>query len=514
MTKPALCAKITFMKLKKILLPLTFLGLSPTARAADNTQTTDSVPQNKTEQTTNFSNITLIPENTINFFDAQEDSVRHAVNDSIGSAEIKKVHNKLIETYNANPDKYNINQIIDLLNRMDRPDKIYEQLRLSMHHANYFANNITPQLQNKLNITDKSDIIITAANKRAHDMPEYDAFRFAITGKYFDKIQNPDIILSKALNVALGDITKILKQSDYEKCIVNIAEYVFLHQDNPKLTKLYSDIFVATAKTIREYNEQTDNQDKYLASMNTLVPLIEKYNARIMPGSMMDKELNIKKPHDYVINQYNDIFTRITLAKIYNEAYLKYMLQSHDLTKRVFGNNTLHNIYMNYMTAIDLQTIARTQQLSSEQQTKLNNILKQHPEIALFEPYFASVYFNTAERQKIRDFMTKVRFSKNQTDIVPNQISTLLQKLQNDADAQRQLIIENLINMPDLTLTLPHKVSYSEIMRQSSFAPTNVHDSIDYSLRKQYDDVSVQKQSLERITKNNNLNIINEQNER
>jgi hypothetical protein len=190
------------------------------------------------------------------------------------------------------------------------------------------------------------------------------------------------------------------------------------------------------------------------------------------------------------------------------------MLQSYDFTKRVFGNNTLHNIYMNYMTAIDLQTIARTQQLSSEQQTKLNNILKQHPEIALFEPYFANVYFNTAERQKIRDFMTKVRFSKNQTDIVPNQISTLLQKLQNDADAQRQLIIENLINMPDLTLTLPHKVSYSEIMRQSSFAPTNVHDSIDYSLRKQYDDVSVQKQSLERITKNNNLNIMHEQNER
>jgi hypothetical protein len=490
------------MNIKKFLLPLTFLGLSPSARATD-TNTTDSIPQQK--QITDFSKITQIPKSTIDFFDAQADSIRRAVNDSISESEVKTVHNHIIKTYNATPEKYNINQLIDLLNKIDHPDKMYEQMRLSMHHANYLANNITPELQNKLNITNKSDIIITAANKRASDMPEYDAFRFIIDGKYFNRLKNPELIMTKALHVATSDITQIGKNQEYKKCIVNIIEFVFQHQNNPKLVKLYSDIFLTTAKIIREYNEQTNNKELYLTSMNTLVPLVEKYNSRITANSVLDTEISIKKPHDFVINQYDNIFTRITLAKIYNQAYLTYMLNPLNLKKRIYGNNTIHSIYIDYIDAIEIQTIARTNKLTPEQEIKLNKLLLSHPEIELFDPYFANVYMNTETRKEIMEFMEKIKFSKSKNNTIPPKILQLLKELQINADNQCQKIINNHINMPIMTLTLPHKISYTDIMNKSNFAPKNVYDRIDLSLQKQYDDVSVQKMSLTRITNNNSV---------
>lgn len=502
------------MKLKKILLPLTFLGLSPTARAADNTQTTDSVPQNKTERVTDFSDITFIPKKTIDFFDAQEDSIRRAVNDSISAAEMTKVYSKLIKTYNANPERYKISQLIDLLNNIDNPNALYDTLMLSLPHANYLSTHITSELQKKLNISDTTDIIVTAVDKRTYDMPDQDAFDFACTGKYFDRIQNPDVVLNQALQIALRDITQIGKNTKYKDCIIKITDFVFSHQDDSKLINLYSDVFLATAKTIREYNERIDNQDLYLASMNTLVPLIEKYNAQIIPNSALDKEISIKKPHDYVIKQYDDIFTRITLTNIYNQAYLNYMLQSYDLRKRIYGNNVLHNIYINYIDAIELNTISRTKKLTPDQQEKLDNLLKLHPEIALFDPYFSNVYFNTSDRHDIIEYLTKIKFSKQEYVNVPHQLSEILEKHQTNADSQRKIILENLIKIPALQLTLANKVSYYDIMNKSNLTPINVHDSIERALRKQYDDVTVQKNSLIRITNNNNNQNIQQQNTR
>ena len=124
------------MKLSKLLLPLTFLGLSPTARAATNTQTTNSVPQNKTIKTTNHkaTNNAKIA----NFSDFQEDD------------DTAEIHRKLINSYNAKPNAHNIDNIIKLLNIMDDPKPVYDMLRLSIEHAQYFMKKITPELQKKL----------------------------------------------------------------------------------------------------------------------------------------------------------------------------------------------------------------------------------------------------------------------------------------------------------------------------------------------------------------------------
>ena len=81
-------------------------------------------------------------------------------------------------------------------------------------------------LQKKLNISDTTDIIVTAVDKRTYDMPDQDAFDFACTGKYFDRIQNPDVVLNQALQVALRDITQIGKNTKYKDCIIKITDFV------------------------------------------------------------------------------------------------------------------------------------------------------------------------------------------------------------------------------------------------------------------------------------------------
>lgn len=501
------------MNLKKLLLPLTFLGLSPTARAADtNTNQTDSVP--KTQQNADFSKITLIPQKTIDFMDAQEDLWRRTTEDSDTKKEMSDVHNKLINTYNATPYKYNIDNIISLLDKVSDPDIFYQKLHLSIPHAKYLMANITPELQSKLHIQNKTDILITAINHRAHTMSDREAFDFAVEGKYFDTIAEPAVVLHKALQIPLQNTDKIGVYPSYRKCIQNIADFVLLNQNNPEIVKLYSDIFITTAQIIREYNEKTDTQEQYVITMNILVPLVERYNAQIIPNSVLDQEIKIKKPHDYVINQYDEIFFRISLAKIYNDAYFKYIIQSPRLRQAPYSNSKINQVYFNYVDAINLQTIARNDKLTPEQQTQLNNLMKQHPEIRLFDTYFSNAYFNIKDRKEIMDFIAKVKFSKTKQYTVPIKIKKLLQQMQDSLDAQNKLIHENLINMPDLQLTFQNTVSYAEIMYKSNFTPTNAHNRIDSTLSKQHNDVSMQKMSLERITQNTNINPVMIQKER
>lgn len=495
------------MNIKKLLLPLTFLGLSPTAHAANtNTNQTDSVP--KTQKNADFSAITFIPQHTIDFMDAQEDSLRLVSEDSITSAEMSAIHNKLIKTYNETPYKYSINDIINLLYKIENPHKFYKELHLSIPHAQYFMENITPQLQNKLHIQDKTDILITAINNRAHTLSNEEALYFAVDGKYFDKIAEPAVVLHKALQIPLNNIVKIGQQPLYKQCIQNIIDFVFANQDDTEVIKLYSDIFIATAQTIREFNEKTDTQEQYAISMNYLVPLVERYNARIKPNSVLDQEIKIKKPHDYVINQYDEIFFRINLTKIYNDAYLKYIMQSPNMKQPIYKSASANKMYLTYINAIELQTIARTKKLTLEQQTTLDSIIKQHPEIALFEPYFANVYYNTENRKEILDFMAKVKFTKNKLSTLPVKLSNILKQMQESVNKQCKLLHENLINIPKLTVTLPHKVYYSDIMNKSNLPPMTTHEHIKSALYKQYDDVSMQKQSLLRITQNNNTNTV------
>ena len=498
------------MKLKKIIFPLTFLGLSPTNANAAKTTKPDSVPQNKTELS--FSEITLIPQDTLDFWDEQEKNLNAIEQDSIAQKEMRSMHIKLLNSYNASPNKHNFTQIIEFLNKIENPHLFYNKMQLSIKHAKYLTENITPELQKKLQISDISDIMIDAINKRTNEIPDQDAFNFIILGQNFDKLQQPAVIMDKALKYALSDINALGSSFPRKKCISLIMEYATQNQNDTEIVKLYSTIFITTAKIIREFNESNENQSQQIQAMNTLVPLIENFNSKIIPNSILDHELQIKKPHDYVINEYNNIFYRINLAKIYNDAYFYYMMKSPNLHKQIYSNQLSNEAYVDYVQAIELQSLARTTQLSQEQQTQLDNLIKKRPEIKLFEPYYSNVYLNTEDKKKINDFLRTVKSSKKNEVSVPASIAKILKNHQTNADTQKQIILDNYIKLPEIKLTLPNKFFYNYIM-SSSMISSNVFNNIKSALRKQYDDVLIQKQSLERITQNNKTSVY-EQKER
>lgn len=476
------------MKLSKLLLPLTFLGLTPTARAATNTQTTNSVPQNKTIKTTNHkaTNNAKIA----NFSDFQEDD------------DTAEIHRKLINSYNAKPNAHNIDNIIKLLNIMDDPKPVYDMLRLSIEHAQYFMKKITPELQKKLDITDKEDILFTAINNHIYETSDEDAFKFVATHSNLYKLKNPAVTLNKALNIALSDMSLVGKSDAHMNCISNIMNFTLSHQNDSEIINLYSKIFIATANMIRDYNQSDSVQDVYTQSINALTNKIEKFNTHITSGSSLDKEIQFKKPHEYIIQEYRNNAYHVNLALIYNQAYVRFIARTYKFQQPGFTNKTAQKIYSNYIEAIEIQYLIRTNSATDAQKQKLTKLVEIHPEINLFEPYFCSVYLNTHEYHKVLEFITKVQTSKSGKAVtVPKEIFTILSKCSANEITQQANINEQMIKIPYIQLTVPNKLTSAQI-RRTVLMPYNIEHIIQQTLDKQLQDLDLQIRSMLKLTQN------------
>ena len=93
------------MNLRKLILPLTFLGLSPAAHADNKVQKNDSLPQHKITHTIDSTKTTH--KKTVKFTDAQEDE------------ENANIQRMLISGYNAKPHAYRFDNNVKLLKIAD-----------------------------------------------------------------------------------------------------------------------------------------------------------------------------------------------------------------------------------------------------------------------------------------------------------------------------------------------------------------------------------------------------------
>lgn len=478
------------MNLKKLLLPLTFLGLSPAARAADKVPGTDSIPQNKITHTVD--SVKTKHHKTAKFSDYQEDE----------DYETAEIHRKLVNSYNAKPNAHNIDKIIKLLSIMDDPKTVYDMLRLSIPHAKYFAGIITPTLQKKLNIAAKEDIVFTAVNNHIYEMSDQEAFDFVATHSNLNKLKNPPVTLTKALNIALADKSLIGQSKAHINCISNIMNYALSHQDDKKITDLYAKIFVTTAHMIRDYNQNDSVQNNYGKSIHALTRKIETFNTHISNGSLLDKEIEIKKPHDYVIQEYANISNRINLAMIYNRAYMNFVSRALDLRHPVYSSKVTQNLYLDYVNSIEIQYLIRNQMANKDQEEQLKKLIAAHPEIKLFEPYFCNLYLNTPEYNKIMKLVAQVRTNKSKKAVpVPKEITQFLAKCEANASAQQILINNQMINVPSISLAIPKQLSMDQL-RKSVLTPVNIYNQITEALDRQLHDVTFQKNSTMALTKN------------
>ena len=481
------------MNIKKLLLPLTFLGLSPTARANNQTHTNDSLPQHKITHTVDTTKTKQ--RKTIKFEDAQTED------------EIIEIQRMLINGYNAKPQAYRIDNIIKLLTIADNGKEIYRDLRLSLAHAAYFKKNITPELQKKLGIKEKEDILFKAVNNHIYEMSDTTAFEFVATHTNLNKLKNPSITLTKALNVALADLSIIGKSPTHINCISNIMNFALSHQNDKKITQLYSQIFVTTAHMIRDYNQTDSIQNSYISTINALTKKIETFNTHIVTGSVLDSELQIKKPQDYVIQEYKNISYRVNKALIYNKAYAHFMSRTHLLRQKIYKTQSTQNLYQDYVDAIEIQYLIRVKSATEEQKQKLKKLIAAHPEIKLFEPYFCAVYLNTSEHNKILNFIVKVHTSKtNKAITAPKGLFTVLAKCNANAIPQQKYINQHKINVPNIPLKLPKKLTWSQI-KKTVLISKNIEALINQSLNKQLEDLDLQIQSMQRLTIKNNLTI-------
>lgn len=477
------------MNLKKLLLPLTFLGLSPAARAGDKVPTSDTVPQNKITQTVD--SVKHKNNKTIRFTDAQDEY------------ETDEIHKQLINSYNAKPHAHNIEKIFKLLTIMDNPNNVYSHLRLSVPHAQYFASKITPELQKKLHISAKEDIVFTAVNNNFHKMSDQDLFDFVATHSNLNKLQKPYIIMEKALNIALADKAQIGKSNKHINCISNIMNFALSHQDDKKITDLYAKIFVTTAHMIRDYNKNDSVKNTYAKSINALTKKIEKFNTHIIPGSVLDSEIQIKRPHDYVIQEYANIEHRINLAMVYNRAYLLFTVRAHNMRHQVYNNKHTQNLHLDYLDAIEIQYLVRKHMATDEQKQQLKNLIKKHPEINLFEPYFCNLYLNIPEYNTVLKFITDVHTNKSGKALsVPKEVLNILSQATHLSSVQQQAIQQQHINVPQINLTLPKKLS-NEQLKRSVLIPSHIFNNIAYVLDQQLQDVTFQKHSIAALTTNN-----------
>lgn len=477
------------MNLKKLLLPLTFLGLSPAAHASDKAPASDTVPQNKITQTVD--SVKHKNKKTVKFTDAQYEY------------ESAEIHKQLINSYNAKPHAHNIEKIFKLLTIMDNPNSVYSHLRLSVPHAQYLASKMTPELQKKLHISAKENIVFTAINNNFHKMSDQDLFDFVSAYSNLNKLQNPYIVLSKALNVALADKAQIGKSNKHINCISNIMNFALSHQDDAKITELYTKIFITTANMIRDYNKNDSVKNTYAKSINALTKKIEKFNTHIIPGSVLDSKIQIKRPHDYVIQEYTNIAQRVNLAMVYNRAYFYFMTYAYETHKQVYNNKNTQNLHLDYIEAIKIQFLIRKLMATDEQKQQLKNLRKKHPEIDLFEPYFCSMYLNIPEYHAISKFISELRTNKSDKALsVPKEVFTVLSKCNDIASAQHTKINQQLINIPLIKLTLPKKLSRKQL-KGSVLNTSNIFYNIANVLDSQLKDVTFQKNSIAVLTTTN-----------
>lgn len=520
------------MKLKNIILPLSFLSLTPTAKAQQTQPAeNDSVANKKFEIIATPNTATPDTTNAFNVAEAiKNDTILNKIIERLQTPKLtppdtttkatpidtttqiipleveeeepeEDVITPLVESYNKNPYTHNFDKMLQLFNLMTDPFELYDRLEIPIRHAIILTDVISPELQEKLHIKDKNDILTTSLEKKPEVLTDEEAFNFIADGHILNIMKKPERVIEKSLNIALQNLDSIFTNPRKMECLTNTMEYTLKHQDNSMMADLYMKIFIATTNIIRQFDADKDKENIHLESINQMSLAIEKFNREIIPNSVLDQEIKIKSPRDFVLNEYQDITHRINMTKIYNEAYYAFLTNKYKANRQKFNHPAIQQLYSDYIEAIELLTRARNKKITDAQRDRLSQLTQKYPEISLLDPYFSNIYVNTDNYDKFLNFITSIHATQSdKKQKIPPEIQMILSDCQKQVNTYRAMLGQYSINLPDIQIMASDKISYPDVAN-GPLNPYETFKKIDSTLYQQARALTFQQRALRRLAK-------------
>lgn len=481
------------MKLSKLVLPLSFLGLAPHASA---TATENAAMDNPSHKI-----VASVDNDTLS--NAYKDSI--AILEFDEDIDAVEVRNDFIAAYNKNPNGFDASSIAKIFEITDNPLYFYEHMNLSVPHAEYMTRNASANLLQKLHVSNRLEILGRSISIYADEISPEHSLELVANGKILPFVMNVQPLMRKALDKILLNIKIVNQNKKYTDALENIMRYAIANQDDSNAVKLYLDVFVATADEIRGYEAQGDAARPVSNSIEWLSKNIEKYNREITPNSQLDTQLQIKSPHEFVLNQYSNISHRVNLAKIYNAAYYDFIISNGNpqLLKPKYMDKRVQNLYTEYFMSMYFGRMADAGKMSPDDKKHYDKLLSAHPEIKLFAPYFSGVYVDVAGRDKFLDFLVILSTSAKQGRInIPRPVSTLFASCEKQVRESQPQIEQYNISLPVFNVSDVKRLSWYDYM-QSPWNPNVVHNNIDSYLDSQLQSLMFQRETLQRLMQNN-----------
>ncbi len=486
------------MGLKKKILPLAFLGLSPTAGA----NTTAPKLQNNARDAARVSTVVKKPVNKIPSDTLKLDIAAFAREDTLGMANDMSHIDVLVREYNKSPNKFNPTNITKLLEIMRNPMYLYSQMRMPLVHARYVYDNISDSALNRMDIKNRMEIIANSVNKTVYDVTPDDAYLIMLNDNLAPLVKpSHNILFDKALNVALKNPHGLAKNNKNQHIVSSALQWSTSHADLDSAVTIYMRIFSAATDMISGYQLDISMPTDELNSINWLSVAIDNANHSIPSGSMMDKSISVRVPSQAVVANCNSVINRLALARLYNRAYWLY-LSSGGMNKPAPGSSVpvdenAYKIMLDYMNIIYLIHNPRGVKNATAQ---LDTLLHAYPEVALFHEYFSAAYLDyNGLYDAMADYAAELRTSTKK-----NRMVTMSRDLEKKLRIRHKKTVDMRAQMMAYDIKVPEFAHKTNRMTWAGYCKSDmtasvVFDKIDFMLAKQIDLASSHKRTATQL---------------
>lgn len=478
------------MKIKKKILPLAFLGLSPMASASATTTETGVQDPYATTILDSIGKKKPVPKDTFKI------NINAIVpSDTISATESNKIIDTLVKRYNQTPDAFKIEDIYKLMNFMQNPALFYNKLNIPLNQAKQMAEFITPQMLKKLGLSEKKELISHAVENAAVNMSESDAYAIMADKELSDLIVDKADLYEKSLDFVLKDTSDILQNQHKKELIENCLKYATENQNNSQAINLYISIFEYTTNLIHNFYNSKDKEQAF-ALIRWLSNNIDAANKLILSGTKMDKEISIRIPSQAVLNDCRQAFNRLGLAKIYNDAYNAFLKTGGKTYPANYTSKNAHKIFKDYLLIIYYQH----KKLNESERKELEYLKNYYPEVQLFEKYFSVAYLDMGNRDKIDYFAAKLNTMKPGSKIkYPKEVKESIEARSHNINLPIEIMKENGILVPNFVVSQKRTDFDSYI--DSDVSVGAIFNKINKMLEQQIELVRIQEYTAQRLNK-------------
>lgn len=439
------------MKLKHKILPLLFLGLSPTTGKAQNSMPQDSKKISHTEVFT--------PE------EQQEND--------------EEVQTAFTERYNQVPENFDVEKLCKLLEIAQNPQSWYNALKMPLDHIFYLGEHLSENTLKKLGYA-KGQELVSDYLRKNDEISVENAKSLIFNDKLYPYIKHNYKITGAILDEAIKDPIEIANNREKKAIIYRCATAYMEDQDNEQAVEQYLKIFDTATDLIRNYNPDTEDASKQIEAINWYSCCINGFNQSIKSNTLLDRTMAIKIPREAVLKECKITKTKIMLAQIYNDAcYDMVVCSGYSAGKKM--SSSVRRIYDTYMKSIRIYKAIDAGNAGEKEKLELEEIKKNNPEVELFYNYFSKAYMDNIQ-SSLTDYMLELRESKKEKR-VPEKIMRALKNRAINIVEAKNMMKDNGIDVPGFDATIYKADIYA--FNKSDWHTNNIYFKINDVLDKQ-----------------------------